>query len=235
MKIGIIVTGLVSPALKAGNGEYADMIMATLSPHGDFDYAIYSALERMLPDDIDQCEGYIITGSVHDSYADELWINELASWIRRCDQQGKPLVGICFGHQIINIALGGVVEKSTKGWGIGMSVNKVLQTKTWMKPKKTSINVLVSHQDQIIESPNDMVHIASSDFCPHYMLAKDDHILTIQGHPEFSVDFVRRIVELKHGTIDEARYLEALKSLKLSPDSSTIMQWIAQFFLDKSV
>jgi len=232
MKIGIIVTGLVNPILKADYGEYADMIMSTLSPHGDFEYKIYSALEQLLPDDLDECQGYIITGSVHDAYADEPWINALATWIRRCDELCKPLIGICFGHQIINIALGGITEKSTKGWGIGMSTNEIKMDAPWMDPKRASINILVSHQDQVIKLPKGVDLVASSDFCPNFMFTKGLHILALQGHPEFSLEFVDRLIESRESLLGDELYQAAKKSMALVPDSSIMMKWFATFLVN---
>lgn len=230
MKLGIIVCGLVDPSMKAEFGEYADMIVTTLSPHGDFDFQQFSALEQALPEDLDSCDGYIITGSIHDAYADEPWINDLADWIRRCDAVQKPLVGICFGHQIISIALGGKVEKSDKGWGIGMSYNQLLLDAPWMNPKLEQLDILVSHQDQVVALPAGVEVLAASDFCPNYMLAKDQHIMTIQGHPEFSVAFERSIVAKKKSLISDAHYQQAMASLEQTPDSASVMNWFANFF-----
>jgi len=230
MKIGIIVTGLVEPTLKADYGEYASMIIDGLSPHGDFRYEVYSALERKLPTDISKCDGYILTGSVHDSYADELWINELAVWIRECDKQRKSLAGICFGHQIIARALGGKVEKSSKGWGLGMSHNQMLTTASWMEPKVDNINILVCHQDQVTAIPDSLQLVSSSDFCPNYMLSKDAHILTIQGHPEFSIAFEHDLIEKKKQIFGQSVCDRAHESLDKEPDSAIMMKWFANFF-----
>lgn len=227
MKVGIIVCGTVAPELPAEFGEFADMIMATLSVHGEFEYQLFNAVEGVLPDIDDSCSGYIITGSTADAYADKPWLHRLARWICLCDQQQKPLFGICFGHQIISIALGGVVEKSSKGWGIGMSVSQLHGKPIWMTPQLETLNLLVSHQDQVIALPPGMSVLASSDFCPYYMLGKGQHLLTIQGHPEFSVEFVRCLVEMKKPLISEALYMQAHESLKNEPDSSTVMRWVA--------
>ncbi|MGX9418644.1 glutamine amidotransferase-related protein [Vibrio sp. WJH972] len=233
MKIGIIVCGLVDPLWASDFGEYADMIQTTLSPYGEFEFQTFNALTSSLPEDIHACDGYIVTGSVYDAYADEPWIHQLADWIRRCDKQRKPLLGICFGHQIIALALGGKVEKSSKGWGIGISTTELLADTSWMEPKLTSLKMLISHQDQVIDIPPSMKLLARSDFCPNYMLSKDQHILTVQGHPEFSLEFERCIVEKKKTQVSEECYLSALTSLNQTPDSTIVMRWFANFLSEK--
>jgi GMP synthase-like glutamine amidotransferase len=235
MKIGIIVCDTVEPILSAEYGEFADMIMATLSPHGEFEYELFDAVAGVLPAKDDQCQGYIITGSTHDSYADIPWLHQLAEWIRHCDQQKKLLAGICFGHQIIALALGGKVEKSHKGWGLGISRNTLHQRPDWMNSDKDILQLLVSHQDQVIQLPPSVEVIASSDFCPYFMLSKDNHILTVQGHPEFSVEFEKQLLVRKKTLISEKAYQTAIDSLALSLDSSDIMKWFATFFLLNAV
>lgn len=233
MKIGIIVCDKVAPELAKEYGEFADMIMETLNPFGSFEYQQFNAVAQELPPADDNCEGYIITGSTHDAYSDQAWIHNLADWIRQCDENKKMLLGICFGHQIISLALGGSVQKSEKGWGIGMSVNEIAANYSWMIPAAETLNLLVSHQDQVIEKPSSMETIASSDFCPNYMLKKDDHILTVQGHPEFSVEFDRKLVERKRSRLTETQYDHALTSLELPAHSAIVMQWFAQFLTHK--
>ncbi|MDC0611684.1 homoserine O-succinyltransferase [Vibrio sp.] len=229
MKIGIIVCDTVAPELSKDFGEYADMIMATIKPYGHFEFQLFNAVEQQLPSQDDTCDAYIITGSTHDSYADLPWINKLADWIRMCDKQERRLIGICFGHQIISLALGGSVRKSEKGWGIGMSVNDIKQHPSWMSDKPEQLHLLVSHQDQVMSIPSSMDIVASSEFCPFYMLSKDNHILTVQGHPEFSVEFDRVLVERKKPLLTPAQYEHALESLSLTPHSSLVMKWFAQF------
>ncbi|MDV7103652.1 gamma-glutamyl-gamma-aminobutyrate hydrolase family protein [Vibrio sp. TH_r3] len=231
MKIGIIVCDKLDPVLSQQFGEFADMIMATLSPHGQFEYQQYDAFQQNLPKQNDDCQGYIITGSTHDAYSDQPWVHNLIEWIKYCDQIRKPLVGICFGHQVISIALGGKVEKSNKGWGLGVSENQVHQHPTWMTPNKTQLNLLVSHQDQVTELPPSTQLISSSDFCPYYMFSKGQHILTVQGHPEFSVEFEQKLLDKKRDLISDELYEKAKLSLQTEPDSSVVMKWFAEFFI----
>ena len=55
------------------------------------------------------------------------------------------------------------------------------------------------HQDQVSEPANGFSIIAGSLFCPHAITAKDNHILTIQAHPEFEPDFFIQLCERLRG------------------------------------
>ncbi len=230
MKIGIITCGYVDPPLSDSHGQYVDMIeTAFANVNGAMTFQNYDAIKGELPS-LDECRGFIITGSVHNAYDDLPWILALVDWIRRCEETRKPLVGICFGHQIIARALGGVVEKSHKGWGLGSCEVKIVAYKEWMNLAIDSARMLVSHQDQVVTVPEAMSVIAGNDFCPNFMLVKDDHILTVQGHPEFSTEFTEKLVLKRQHLLPLHQYEDAFVQLKKPNDSVRFLHWMDAFF-----
>jgi GMP synthase-like glutamine amidotransferase len=92
------------------------------SVEAPFDYRGFEVAQGELPASPDVCDAYVITGSPRGVYDDDPWIAELSVFIREAYGAGKKLIGICFGHQILAHALGGQVEKSEKGLGLGRSV-----------------------------------------------------------------------------------------------------------------
>jgi len=79
-------------------------------------------------------------------------------------QADKIFIGICFGHQLIAKALGGKVEKSEKGWGIGIHSSQIVDRQTWMKENVETVDLIVSYQDQISQVPRDTKVLSSNDF-----------------------------------------------------------------------
>ncbi len=230
MKIGIITCGYVDPPLSDSHGQYVDMIeTAFANVNNAMTFQNYDAIKGQLPS-LDECHGFILTGSIHNAYDDLPWILTLVDWIRSCEARRKPLVGICFGHQIIARALGGVVEKSHKGWGLGSCEVKVVAFKEWMNLAIDSARMLVSHQDQVVVVPKEMSVIAGNDFCPNFMLVKDDHILTVQGHPEFSAEFTEKLVIKRQHLLPQHQYEKAFVELKKPNDSVLFLHWINAFF-----
>jgi GMP synthase-like glutamine amidotransferase len=71
------------------------------------------------PKDIHDCDGWLITGSRFGAYEDHPFIPPLEDFIRAAYAAHVPVVGICFGHQIIAQAMGGKVEKYAGGWSVG--------------------------------------------------------------------------------------------------------------------
>ena len=92
-----------------------------------------------------------MTGSAAGVYDDLPWIAPLKSFLRDVDGRAK-LVGLCFGHQILAAAFGGTVEKSAKGWGIGLHTYDLFERADWMDDA-TRISVPAIHQDQVIVPP----------------------------------------------------------------------------------
>ena len=160
MKIGILQTGLVAPELAQEHGEYPDMFMRLLGGHG-FDFETWSVVRDDFPEGPEAAEGWLITGSKFGAYEDHPWIRRLEQLIRDIVAADKPLVGICFGHQIMAQALGGRVEKFSGGWAIGP------QTYDFPDGPRT---VQAWHQDQVVKAPEGAETVASNDFCRHAAL-----------------------------------------------------------------
>jgi GMP synthase-like glutamine amidotransferase len=231
MKLGLLQCDDVTEALRPQFGTYPDMfsrLLLGIAP--DIQLITYNALNGELPQNINECDGYITTGSQFSVNDNDHWIEELQDFISRLAQHNKKFVGICFGHQLLAKALGGKVEKSERGWGIGVSFNRIQRQKPWMLPSQDSLDLLVSHQDQVIELPHDVEVLASSHFCPNYMLQYGDHMISIQGHPEFSKEYVNALIERRRNLIPAERVEEGQVSLQAPVDDQLMAQWIINFF-----
>ncbi len=198
MIIGIFQVGKVPDELIEVYGSYAEMFVALLSDkESTFEFRIYEACDGEFPQDINECDGWIITGSKNGVYEELSWISILGCLIVDIYRAKQPLVGICFGHQIIAQSLGGVVEKSNKGWGIGLDTYSLDNKADWMGDISDEITLNIIHQDQVVKPPGGAIVYASSDFCENAGFYINNNILTIQGHPEFLVEFTAKILALR--------------------------------------
>ncbi len=186
MKIGILMTGHAVPEVLESLGDYDDFFIRLLDGYG-FTFESYDCEGGVIPADVHACDGWLITGSKHGAYEDHPWIPPLEDFIRAAHAAQVPMVGICFGHQIIAQALGGKVEKFAGGWSIGQSGYEI-------EGQEVSLNAW--HQDQVVELPPGATVIGQSDFCRFAALAFGDHIYTLQPHPEFGADMIDML--LKH-------------------------------------
>ncbi|MGR3723342.1 type 1 glutamine amidotransferase [Abyssibius alkaniclasticus] len=206
MRIGILETGNVSDALKARFGDYPSIFHALIQtrlPDAEFiDVSIVNGEKLGRPDDAD---GWLITGSRHGVYEDLDWINALKAFVRDCVAQNVPLVGICFGHQLIAEAMGGKVEKSERGWGLGVHEYQTHNLPGWMADLKSSFKGYAVHQDQIVTPPSSAQIIASSEFCPYAAMVYGNpdapDAITVQSHPEMTAEFVQGLIDTRLNAI----------------------------------
>jgi len=235
MRLGILLCDHVQPALQAEFGDYPGMFENWLSDSPvSLDITFFSAIDGELPENIDVCDAYMTSGSKF-GVNDELpWIGELEEFVRRLYRQEKAFVGICFGHQLIAKALGGKVERSEKGWGIGVSSCQLLKHRNWMQPRKNQVNLIVSHQDQITHLPPNTQVLLGNDFCPYSMIQLGTHFLGLQGHPEFSHKYCHALMKSRKEAISPPSLRQGIVSLRLQTDDSLILVWLLNF-LQKAI
>lgn len=225
MKIGILRTGHSPDELIDTLGNY-DQMFETLLAGNDFSYATFSVVDGEFPTGPQEADGWLITGSKHGAYEDHPWIPPLEELIREIQETGKPLIGVCFGHQIIAQALGGKVEKFAGGWSVG-------RTEYQMGDSTIALNAW--HQDQVVSLPEDARVLASSDFCANAVLAYGDTIWTVQPHPEFGSAFIDGLIKTRgKGVVPDDQLQAASDALDAPNDNAKIATQMVEFFKRKA-
>ncbi|MBZ4022624.1 glutamine amidotransferase [Rhodobacter sp. TJ_12] len=221
MRIGILQTGQSPDILREEAGDYPDMFMALLAPHG-FDLVTYDVEHMQFPTDVHACDGWLITGSRHGAYEEHAFIPPLEDFIRKAMAAQVPLVGVCFGHQIIAQAMGGKVERYAGGWAVGPQSYDF---------EGTPITLNAWHRDQVTKLPEGAKVIACNDFCENAALIYGDTAFTVQAHPEFKDSFVEGLMTARGpGLVPDTLMAEAREKLGKGNDSAAIAAKIAAFF-----
>ena len=195
----------------------------------NLEFAVYDVESGEFPADIDEVDAYLITGSKSSVYDDKPWIPPLVEFVRQLNERRKKLVGICFGHQLIALALGGNTEKSPKGWGVGLHSHRFKQFPDWHEGDDAELNILVSHQDQVVKTADGALVLAGSDFCENAVCQIGEHILTFQGHPEFVPEYSREIMEFRKELIGEEAYSKGVASLVGLHQGDRVARWVSNF------
>jgi len=221
MRIGILQTGLAPEGLSPTMGDYPDMFARLLDGQG-FTFETFRVVDGQFPPAVTACDGWLITGSRHGVYEDHPWIAPLEAFIRAAFAAHVPVVGVCFGHQIVAQAMGGKVERFAAGWAVGPTSydfgDGTLTLNAW-------------HRDQVTQAPPGATVIASNDFCANAALLYDDRALTVQAHPEFRPDFVRGLIETRgRGVIPDADLDAATARLDQPLQDQRMAARIAAFF-----
>lgn len=221
MRIGILQTGQAPDDLKRDLGDYPELFEQLLAGHG-FTFQTWHVENGVFPEGVHAAEGWLITGSRHGAYEDHAFIAPLEAFIRSAYAQQVPLVGICFGHQIIAQALGGKVEKFKGGWAVGPQdyafADGALTLQAW-------------HQDQVVVKPAAAKVIARNDFCENAALVYDDRAFSVQAHPEFRDAFVDGLIKTRgRGKVPDPLLDAASARLGGPLHNARIAEQIAAFF-----
>ena len=235
MKITIIQTGEVPEPLAPRFGSYPRMFERMFdATGGDFSYEVVAASGGEALPDPGGLDGIVITGSPAGVYEDHPWLDPLRDFIRRAYAANTPMLGICFGHQIMADATGGVVTKSDKGWGIGRHTYRVMARPSFMADAPEAVSVACSHQDQVIVPPANAEVILASEFTPNAGLVyRNGAALSFQPHPEFEDDYAQALAEMRRGLAPDAVVDGAVASLERPSDSRAVSGYIARFFTER--
>ena len=236
MKIGILLVGRASEDLVDEYGTYAEMLIALINTEEQvFEFKTFNILDDEFPKDHLECDGWIVTGSPHGVYEDHSWIPTVTQLINNVYEANLPIFGVCFGHQLIAQALGGYVEKSEKGWGLGLHTYQVNNKPDYMSNLSEEVTLNICHQDQVLRPPQGATVYAKSEFCENAGFYIKDKVLTMQAHPEFLVDFTKALLTARRDVTIPKEFVDpALVGLKNNPDSvqsNEFAKTIRQFFL----
>jgi len=232
MIIGILEADPALEPLRDEFGNYVSMFKDLLNEGAEgrkLEFRAYKVQDCQYPADLDECDGYIVTGSRASVYDDEEWIHRLNQFVVQLHAAKKKLVGICFGHQLVANVLGGKTEAAEVGWGVGVHTSSVRETADYMLPNEREISLLVSHKDQVTVLPAGAKLLASSDFCVNAMFQVDNHILTFQGHPEFAKGYSRGLMELRKEILGPDKYTKGIASLDKSTNEKSVARWVLAF------
>lgn len=188
--IGILECGRFSDEMTETHGSYSHLYSSILGTDV-FDYRTFAVHLGDRPT-IDDADAWVVSGSRHGAYEDHDWIPPTEKLLRNAYAAKQPIVGVCFGHQILAKALGGKVEKFKGGWKMGQ-MNYELEG-----PFNNAIdgqaNLLAFHQDQVVELPKDATVIGKSEHCEYAALQYGQTAISIQPHPEFNDELVNDIL-----------------------------------------
>ena len=230
--IAILETGVPPAGLDATYGTYSEMFAALLAREGR-SFKVFKALDGELPV-LDTClKGVVITGSPAGVYEGDPWIVALIQWLRALHAD-IPVVGICFGHQVMAQAWGGHVEKSHRGWGVGLHEYEVRAHDLWQELAGTAVTKFacaVTHQDQVVQKPANAIVLAGSEFTPHGALYYTNRKgLSFQCHPEFCQDFASDLLISRRGIrIDPVLVDQAVETLKNPSGRNQVLGAISYF------
>ena len=229
-RVGLLLCDRLDPDIAATVGDYTELFPGRFAPLG-VELTAFDLTAGTFPTEADLAEldGWMISGSRRSVYEDEGWIRDLEALTRRLVEERRPLIGICFGHQMVAQALGGTVAAAEVGWGVGGRRFTVVDSAPWMDGGD-AFTLLMSHQDQVTRLPDDAEVLATAEYCPVGAYRIGDHAFCVQGHPEWVPELSRILMGRRRDRIGAERVDEALATLDGHLDQDRVAGWIADFY-----
>lgn len=232
MLIGILECGQTSQDWIEAHGEMAAPFPPFL--HGAdaaLEFRVYKAHRNQLPAQADECDAWLVTGSPVSVHERLPWQPALAQFLVDAARQ-RPVVGICYGHQLLHDALGGVVQRSCKGWGVGVQGYPLREVPDWAPAGRLdadTFRLIALHQDQVTTPAPGTRLLAGNRFCPVGITTIGENVLTIQAHPEMTTRLAQAIYESQRAEQGDAATDAAVQSLQTRIDSRPAAHWVLAF------
>jgi GMP synthase-like glutamine amidotransferase len=200
-------------------------------------FGVYKAHRDELPIRADECDAWLVTGSPKSVYHRDAWQGRLSAFLREATRH-RPVIGICFGHQLLHDVLGGAVEKSTAGWATGVQSYELREIPSWAPrdeslPARAGLRLIALHEDQVVRPAKATRVIAGNDSCPLGITTIGDNVLTIQAHPEMTRSLARDLYKELRAQQGDALTERALESLTTTIDDGIAARWILGFVRDR--
>ena len=237
----MLICDHLDPEVVALHPDYPERYRSALVPPGPsspansgvdpaIELVVFDLTAGELPDRPERCDAWLIGGSRLDAHSDEGFVPELVGFASTCHTVGVPLVGICFGHQIVARALGGTVERAD-GWGAGVRSFEVVGTSDWMDRPPASVSMVVSHRDQVTRLPVGAELLLRAEYCPIAGFRIGSSVFCIQGHPEFDLALSRTLCTRRRHAMGDEVTDRALASLAAPTDGDLVNDWIRRFLI----
>ncbi|GGX48367.1 glutamine amidotransferase-related protein [Saccharospirillum salsuginis] len=229
MKLAILETDVLRPEHQPTFVGYGRMFLNLFEAVGvDWEMEVFPVIHDQYPLDFDRFDAFLVTGSKHDAFADDDWIVRLRDYVRTLYDHGKPMVGICFGHQLLAHALGGRAERFHQGWGLGVMSYEVLEQPAFADNDQP-VSLLVSHRDQVTAIPPQARPLLTNPFCEHAAFYIPGKVLCFQGHPEFTKEYEQVLLPLRESDVPPEQMSAIRDSMEDPHEGVRIGQWMKRF------
>jgi len=200
----ILKAGTTLPAVREKHGDFERWFIDAIGPSAErFAVVDPRAGGRLgAPGDY---AGAIVTGSSSSMTAPEPWFEGAIDFLRRAVDADLPTLGVCFGHQMLAVALGGRVEKNPNGREIGtvpIELTDAGAADPLFDGLPRAFTVQATHTDAVTELPAGAVLLASNERCSVQAFAVGRRVRTVQWHPEFTTSVVRGYIEGRKDLIE---------------------------------
>ena len=155
-------------------------------------------------------DGVVVTGSAASVYWDREWIGQLKTWVGGAVEAGLPVLGVCFGHQLLADVLGGRVEDMGE-YEIGYRTVIHDNESRLLEGIGDSMTVFTTHSDRVAEPPPGSTVFARNEYGIHGF--RKDRVMGVQFHPEYDMETAELVASGKDDQLSDERLQNVLDGI----------------------
>lgn len=226
-KVVILKTGSTYPAIKEQFGDFDEWFLRELSP--ELEITVFNAEAGELPTAPTDWDGIVVTGSPAMVSDREPWSEKAADWLAQAVNQSVPVLGVCYGHQLLAHALGGEVGYHPKGRESGTQRVELLtsaQDDPLFGHMPNTFSAQLTHKQSVLSLPPGAVLLGYNEHEPHQAFRVGKCAWGVQFHPEFSHAIMRAYLGVQAPDL-ESEGLESqamIDSVSDAPEASGLLK-----------
>lgn len=229
----ILKTGAAHDQIRERMGDFEDWIADGLREGGATEVLSHDARDQAPLPATDALAGIVITGSLSMVSDREPWSEALVPWLQQAVDGGTPVLGICYGHQLLAHALGGEVGHHPDGVEIGtvdVTRHEASNDDPLLAHLPEHFPAQVVHWQSVRRLPPGAVLLASNAHEPHHAYRVGQHAWGVQFHPEFSDGVLHAFLEGMGPVLaDEGRNADHIASaLRPTPEAASVLPAFAR-------
>ncbi len=223
--IVVLVTGDPVPETRTRYGGFADLIRRAAPAFGTSPWLVYDVRELDVLPDLTAAMAVIVTGSPFSVTEALPWMDRTAVWLRQLVTANVPLLGICFGHQLLGQALGGQVRLNPSGREMGTVPYTTSQDDPVFGRRGTTV-VNSTHVDSLVQLPVGARAVGSTERDPHAAVRFGASAWGVQFHPEIDAGVMRQYLEARRALLlAEGFDVDAAeRELRDAPDGAAVIE-----------
>jgi len=226
-------TGSTFSAIREKRGDFDDWFLERFRQLGvAAEVWVANGADR-LPN-ADDYQAVVVTGSPAMVTDREPWSEALAHWLRDAAEAGLPMLGVCYGHQLLAHAFGGEVGYHPKGREIGtheVQLQDAASDDSLFGGMPSRFVAHLTHAQSVLRLPEQAVLLASNAYEPHQAFRIGERAWGVQFHPEFDAEIMASYLahfrnQLEQEGTDPEVLLNAVRE---APEATSLLARFAQF------